>query len=592
MRIVSVGLCAAVVGLIACGPQEAPTEDAGRDAGGAGGGIAGEDGGEGGEGGGNAGEGGGSAGEGGEGGGSAGEGGGSGGTGGGQGGGDVPDGGETDGGTADGGRQDAGTWRAPFDWVGIVGNGQSLSVGSVSGPVVTTAASFNNKILVESGGNYPLDGGGNWSLAPLREPIRSIINVQADYPDNIRGETPHSSLGNQLTAMAKAAGAADYISVHSVVGRGGRCLYEINKRGRNGIVRPPYPASIAEARVFKRLAMTANKTFGYGAVVLTHGECDATNSAYLSGLVQLQADYQADLAQITGQTRVIPLIGSQQSAQSVNVATNSPVVHSAVTLWRAGVENPGKIICSGPKYQYRYASDRLHMVANSYRAMGAKYAQIIDAVVNKNETWQPLQPTSARRQGRVVTVTFHVPRGPLAWEESLERPHQSGRWAAWREGRGFELIDSSGALTIASSAISGNNVVLTLQAAPSGTNLRVRYALAQDGTGFFGGSVEGMRGQLRDSDPTQGVDAQALSCTVNAGSPSVTCIGDVSTRNVRDRVTGTGLPADGAVVTAMSGSTFTLSSPWSGTAGTRMLRFAYDLRNYSVHFDMPVQVAP
>jgi hypothetical protein len=30
---------------------------------------------------------------------------------------------------------------------------------------------------------------------------------------------------------------------------------------------------------------------------------------------------------------------------------------SAVQVWKAGVDHPGEIVCTGPKYQYSYAVD-------------------------------------------------------------------------------------------------------------------------------------------------------------------------------------------------------------------------------------------
>ncbi len=167
-----------------------------------------------------------------------------------------------------------------FDWFGIIGTGQSLSVGCCQAPPRSTTASFNNLKLDDtgSGEKFPSDGGGTWVAVPLKEPIRSgslgYSNNGDEYPTNIYGETPHTAMATQLTVLATKAGAADYVSVHSVVGWSGHVMSFLDKQGGFRA----YPGSLNEARAFKTLAAAAHKTFGYGAIVLTHGESDNTNA--------------------------------------------------------------------------------------------------------------------------------------------------------------------------------------------------------------------------------------------------------------------------------------------------------------------------
>src|SRR5262249_54417808 len=62
----------------------------------------------------------------------------------------------------------------PADWVGIIGTGQSLSVGVQASTAVSTTQPFHNLRLLDEGPapQYPLDGGGILSIIPLTEPIR------------------------------------------------------------------------------------------------------------------------------------------------------------------------------------------------------------------------------------------------------------------------------------------------------------------------------------------------------------------------------------------------------------------------------------
>ena len=84
-----------------------------------------------------------------------------------------------------------------------------------------------------------------------------------------------------------------------------------------------YPASLNEARLWKGFAAAASKKFGYGGITLTHGECDAANTAYGAGLYRFWQDYNTDLKAITGQQQDVVLLVSQQST----IATGATIAH-------------------------------------------------------------------------------------------------------------------------------------------------------------------------------------------------------------------------------------------------------------------------
>ena len=184
-----------------------------------------------------------------------------------------------------------------------------------------------------------------------------------------------------------------------------------------------------------------------------------------------------------------------------------------------------------------------------------------------------------------------MPSPPLNWDPNLTPPHQTAN-TAWKNGQGFEVINASKEpVAIASVAISGSNVILTLAATPTaGTALTVGYATTQDGSGYEGGSALGYRGLLRDSDEFVGYDAETLPANVTAGSATVTSSSATGfeRRTGFDDVTGTNLAAGTVVLTADTNSQLTLSAPWTGATGTTMLSFHHDERNYCVHFAMPV----
>jgi hypothetical protein len=397
----------------------------------------------------------------------------------------------------------------PWDWSGVVGTGQSLSVGT-KGQVTLTTQPFHNLKLSLGTANVtspPYNANDPaLSLVPLVEPIRPVVTAYPGaYPLNIYGETPHTSMADQVSALFQRDTGGDYVTVHTVVGESGQPMSVIDKTAmviaNKGHA---YPATLFEVAALKRLAAAAGKTYGVGAIVLTHGEADAKNANYEAAVYKLYSDYNADIAAITGQTQKVPLLLSQQDA-SPGDGTNP---FSLLAQWQIGVDHPGEVVCVGPKYQYPYAPDHVHLIATGYERLGEKYAEVYYAKVVLGQDWQPLQPLSAHRSGNAITVTFHVPVPPLAWDTALPAPHQTAHMA-WAKGQGFEVADSTGELAIASVALQGDAVVITLAAPPGGTNLMVRYAVTQDATVNSGGLAVGRIGQLRDSDPLVGYTTKA-----------------------------------------------------------------------------------
>lgn len=399
----------------------------------------------------------------------------------------------------------------PWDWAGIVGTGQSLAVGEVSSargtpagaPRLTTQPYQNLKL---STGNlaWPVDPEDEaLSLVPLTEPVgRLAPTYPSSWPTNIAGETPHAAMGNQITSLVQAAGGGDYVSVHGEVGENGQCLSFLVKGATEmGVNGRAYEATLIETRAITRLAAAEGKTYGVGAIIVTHGECDAGNSSYAAQLHQLWSDYATDLVAITGQTEPPLMIVSQQNAVNDRAA-------STRAQWQIGVDYPDDAVCSGPKYQYPYTDDSVHVLVAGYELLGEKYGQVYYERVVLGNAWRPLEPTGATRDGRVISVTFHVPVPPLIWEETFQSPHQESL-TEWSAGRGFEVRAGGSPVGIASVAIEGDSVRITCDADLPATGVTVGYAVTGDPTPMttpFAGTFRW--GQLRDSDPFVGSTTQ------------------------------------------------------------------------------------
>jgi hypothetical protein len=383
----------------------------------------------------------------------------------------------------------------PWDWSGVIGTGQSLAVGEKGKPIKSTSQPYGNLKLSTANLPWPVDPDNtSLSMVPLVEPVgRYSMSYPSSWPQNIAGETPHSAMANEISALVKAASGRDFIGVHSEVGENGQCMIYLKKNAtQSGVNGRSYAAAMIEAKAITRLAKAAGKTYGVGAITVTHGECDAGNENYEHDLYQLWSDYNSDLPVITGQKQKVQMIVSQQ---------NSCNDHSASTLaqWKIGVDHPEDIVCSGPKYQYP-SDEGIHLTTDGYRELGEKYGQIYFQRVVLGRDWQPLQPTTIERQGAVITVHYHVPVSPLVWETTFQPPHQSVD--EWKDGKGFEVSTASGEkVAIASVAISGDAVIITCASDP-GSDARVGYAMVGEKVRMnapFEGTYRW--GLLRDSDP-------------------------------------------------------------------------------------------
>lgn len=386
-----------------------------------------------------------------------------------------------------------------WDWSGIIGTGQSLSVGARAPHILSTTQPYNNLKLSTDDLPWPIDPNDPaLKMVPLVEPVgRLAPTYPSSWPTNIDGETFHTSMADELTALVRANFHRDFISVHSAVGEDGQGMVFLKKNAvEKGVNGHSYRAALIEATAITRLAKAAGKTYGIGAIVVTHGETDCGNTDYENELHQLWQDYNGDLKAITGQTQDIPMIVSQQNS----IMDHAP---STQAQWKIGVDYPANIVCSGPKYQYPYFEDGIHLTAEGYRELGEKYAEVYYERVILGQPWEPLAPTQATRNGRVITVRFHVPDPPLVWDTGFAPPHPT--IPEWKEGKGFEVSAASGEkIAISSVAISGDSVVIACASDP-GPNATVSYAMVGE-PNVMSAPYPGTHrwGLLRDSDPFVG----------------------------------------------------------------------------------------
>jgi hypothetical protein len=143
----------------------------------------------------------------------------------------------------------------------------------------------------------PLDPGAEgFGLVPLVEPLSAFATTYPSaYPANIYGETPHTAMAGQISSLARSELGRVFRSVHSVVGENGQGMNVIEKGAAELVMGATstgraYAATLFEAAVIARIAREQGLSYGVGAVIITHGEADASNTNYGDELIQLRQD--------------------------------------------------------------------------------------------------------------------------------------------------------------------------------------------------------------------------------------------------------------------------------------------------------------
>lgn len=363
----------------------------------------------------------------------------------------------------------------------ILSTGQSLSVGAVGSPPLSTTQPYANTMF--SRGVMP---GATMltAFAPLTEGT-----PPGGVGPNV--ETMSSGLANLVTKMAREellVGQPNpshdmLVSVHGI----GGTAYVGLKKGTSA-----FTAGIAQAQAAFDLTKAMNKSYIVRVTTTVHGESDhvAGNTNYEANLLEWQSDYEKDVQAITGQIDAIPMLQTQMSSWTKYNSATSLIPSAQLAAHR---NSNGKVVLVGPKYHLAYAADGVHLTNAGYIHMGEDYAKAYRRIVLEGERWEPVRPLTVTRDGAVLTVKFAVPAPPLVLDTTLVKDPGSF---------GFEVFEvGAQPTTITKVEITGpDTVTITLSKAP-GANARLRYAF-RGVSGAVAGPQTGARGNLRDSDAT------------------------------------------------------------------------------------------
>jgi hypothetical protein len=404
----------------------------------------------------------------------------------------------------------------------ILSTGQSNSVFNGGVPVLTKTQPYANvsfNVGVIPGTQCDGDGCKSYQVpngfVPLVEGDSFMYAV----------ETMSSGMANQITRGARILLAGqplpqnDHVVLVSIHGRSGRTYDCLRKSGcwlqAQGYVNP-FSEGMLQVQWGKQIAAQLGKSYAVRAVTAVHGESnhywqefplngsDGTPGKiknYADAMVEWQQDYEAGVKAITGQNGTLPLLMAQMHGWTGD--PNSRTSRIPTDQYDAMLRAPGKVVIVAPEYPIPFRTDDgIHFTSDGGRRMGEYFAKAYSRIVVEGKAWEPVRPKSVARAGNVITVTYFVPVPPLTLDTA--QVVNPGNY-------GFEYTDSSGAPpSITNVQVTGPDTVqVTLAWAPAGPNARLRYAYTSVAKGTPGPQT-GVRGNLRDSDPTPSLYGNAL----------------------------------------------------------------------------------
>ncbi len=447
---------------------------------------------------------------------------------------DAPGGVDGDGGSSGQDGQGAESSDLPkytdFDINHVLITGQSNSVSNGGNPELSTEQPFGN--LMFDTGVMSMQGGfddpSNHASArksscdsegctSYQNPKSFVPLVEGDNYYDYKVETSASGLANQVSSLVKEkyiGKVRNLPSKHDVLvslhGRSGNTYQCLRKGGCNykADYFLAFEQGMREVTDAKAVAASLGKSYVVRAVAAIHGESDHYSytsgttefplagtdgtadkiADYSDGVVEWQRDYETEIKKITGQKEPVFMFISQISGW--NDSVTSKVAQFQLD---AHVKAAGKVFLIGPSYQLPIASDCLHYTNEGERRLGEYFAKAYARVIFEGQPWEPVRPKTIMRDGAVITVVFHVPKPPLAFDTELVAP---------ADNQGF-TFDDGAETKITNVELTGPDTVeIMLDKAPVGANARLRYAMNQT-PGTCIGTPQGARGNLRDSDDTK-----------------------------------------------------------------------------------------
>lgn len=381
----------------------------------------------------------------------------------------------------------------------IIMNGQSLSTGHQSWPVLTTENVKGNYMI----GNQVWINYGNTDKRSF-QPLVGTVSAAFARNQNIKSrsagtiaECPLVAAVNHIRMLQPKASKI----VATSVGTSGTSIEELSKECEP---RTYYNDFLYSLIYGAKIARQSNSTIQCPAIFWMQGEFNhtpnnakglhanepntTTKEGYKALLLRMKENMQNDVLAQYGQKDKPLLITYQTGAQYVR-----GMLPISMAQLEASNEN-ADIVCAGPVYPM---TDRGgHLDANGYRWFGEMLGKVYYQTVVQKKDFKPLQPREIKKgkTANEVRIKFYVPVAPLVFDvNTLPKIKDYG----------FEvyLNGTDKRQTITNVAIDRDEVVITCQNPLEG-DIIVMYAATKAKVENLESGKNALvgHGNLRDSD--------------------------------------------------------------------------------------------
>lgn len=356
--------------------------------------------------------------------------------------------------------------------------GQSLSLGGLATPAISTTNRFNNTLMFSTGAVTWEGKATEGEMVKYASLIPLVEGTQ---------ETPASGFAEQFVELITAENAiptTDYAVLMSCPGSSNTTLANLSKGTDN------YTHLLKDIQYGLLRAIEQNKTYDVGAILFNQGEADATNSvAYKTLLQKMQKDLSDDISIILGRKKNVRIIIYQTA--SFNAYNTGMVGKPIVAYEQYDISHASKYITmSQAMYDKNYGPDNVHLTASSSKANGAYHAITAKRItVDANTNYNSISLQNVLKSGNTIELHFFAPKLPLVLDTiNVTNPGNYG----------FRVFSASGTEKTILSVIliRGNTIKITLNSTVVAGDY-VTYAA--NGTYPNSGPINGTRGNLRDS---------------------------------------------------------------------------------------------
>lgn len=320
----------------------------------------------------------------------------------------------------------------------IINTGQSLAFGRDT--KISIAEEYNNQIVYNNNVN--------------ESPLVGALSFAWELFQRENGVTP-DDIDYRYIGTSRAQSAQD--------------IAALSKGGST----PIYANAIAD--------VTAVLPDRVEAINWTQGEADAgtAEAIYYAALIQLIADYDADIKAITGQMQDVLLFTYQTCSQA-------GAFDKVAQAQLRAAQTDKRIFMANPNYFMGFF-DGLHYDAVSAKWAGAYFALARKRTINDGKPWEPLWPERSAVVGNAIDLYFN--KSGLLFD-TVNMPAQANQ--------GFTVKDAGGnPITISSVTIIGANRIRIVCASAPGAGWQVNYG-ENTVTGKPNGFA-GHGGNLRDN---------------------------------------------------------------------------------------------